>query len=1155
VSDNDFFGGRRRRRGSLEGPAALYTNNEAGVWYDFGDANLTWRRNLLTYTEQFDNAAWTKSNASILSNLALWSQDFDNAVWTKGTDVTVTANTTTAPDGSTTADSMFETANTSTHVLIGSFTHSANIATNAQVRVKPNGRTRVSFYSGGGSDLFGAVFDLVGAGSVVSDLTAGVGALTSRSISALADGWYLLTIAGTRGANTNTSPVVALHQGTGTPTTAAPSYAGDVTKGVFLWGAQFLPGSTAQTYTRSLATAAPILFTAPDGTTTADRLVPDTVNTQHRLDSMNAAVVGGTAYTASVYAKQDGYKYAMLRLRDAVSTTDAVFDLNTGTLFSTNAASWTNLSTSITSVGSGWYRLTLTATAAAAGGTAGTTLFRFNIANPADGTGSAYVGDAINGILVWGAQVEQSSAASTYQRIVTPEITYLADVNPTATLYQDSTGTTPVTAIEQPVGLMIDKSRGGLNALGQTLTFLTTTLTGGAVSNPDGTYTVPSLGQVRFNFDLASLENGATYRVSIPVLSVSGANVGTDLCDVTTVTITPGTTGTFRYYSSRATYDSTFRFVDVSATSGATIVLGAATLNKVSGIHATQSTSANRPTASARVNLLTFSEQFDNAAWSKSNATVTANAATAPDGTTTADKLVENTVTASHALYQTTTTVAGVVYTYSVYIKAAGRSFAQLRYENSGATQFWAVNINLTTGAFTTASFGSPTNTAASVTDVGNGWWRVVISVTSNNTSFLGIIFPQDSLGNNSYTGDGTSGVLVWGADLRVTNVGTDLPVYQRIAASTDYDAAGFPVYLRFNGTSSSMLTGSIPFATWTPDTRRNLLLVPTMFDDAAWVKADVSVTANNVVAPDSTTTGDTVTEAATTAIHRLNQSYTSVVSQVVTTSVYAKATGARRLYINTSVVAGAGALFDLTGAGAVIATSGAAGNLAARIAAVGNGWYRCEVTGTGTGSANNVYFQVNRNTSTTAADDSYLGDGTSGILLWGAQLELGSTATAFQNVGTDKMTVWSGVRKLSDAALVMLTELTIGGVAGSFYILAPTGAGAAKYGWRSYGTLPVDVGTPGGDYPAPITNVLTGIGNISGDVATVRVNGTQVATNSGDQGTGNYATASLNVGARNGASLFFNGQLYALLVRGAASTDQQVTQTETYVNTLTRAY
>ena len=51
-------------------PASLFNNGEAGVWYDPSAASgsLDWRRNLLEYTESFDNSAWTIENTSISSN-------------------------------------------------------------------------------------------------------------------------------------------------------------------------------------------------------------------------------------------------------------------------------------------------------------------------------------------------------------------------------------------------------------------------------------------------------------------------------------------------------------------------------------------------------------------------------------------------------------------------------------------------------------------------------------------------------------------------------------------------------------------------------------------------------------------------------------------------------------------------------------------------------------------------------------------------------------------------------------------------------------------------------------------------------------------------------------------------------------------------------
>ena len=82
----------------------------------------------------------------------------------------------------------------------------------------------------------------------------------------------------------------------------------------------------------------------------------------------------------------------------------------------------------------------------------------------------------------------------------------------------------------------------------------------------------------------------------------------------------------------------------------------------------------------APANLVTYSEQFDNAAWIKYEGTVTANATTAPDGTTTADAFIESTTaTTDHRLtFAGASAAVGQNLTLSVYAKANGRNFIAL---------------------------------------------------------------------------------------------------------------------------------------------------------------------------------------------------------------------------------------------------------------------------------------------------------------------------------------------------------------------------------------------------------------------------------------------------------------------------------------------
>ena len=164
-----------------------------------------------------------------------------------------------------------------------------------------------------------------------------------------------------------------------------------------------------------------------------------------------------------------------------------------------------------------------------------------------------------------------------------------------------------------------------------------------------------------------------------------------------------------------------------------------------------------------------------------------------------------------------------------------------------------------------------------------------------------------------------------------------------------------------------------------------------------------------------------------------------------------------------------------------------------------------------------------------------------------------GMATPSIDFTGTDKMTVWAGLRKNSDAARGVVCELTGGGIAGSFSINAPTGY-LNGYLWQALGST-ASGGALVSGYAAPVSNVLCGTADIAADANVLRINAVQVATNPLDLGTGNFANAALYIGRRGGASLPFNGRIYQLIVRGAASNDGQIAATEAWCNAKTRAY
>lgn len=156
-----------------------------------------------------------------------------------------------------------------------------------------------------------------------------------------------------------------------------------------------------------------------------------------------------------------------------------------------------------------------------------------------------------------------------------------------------------------------------------------------------------------------------------------------------------------------------------------------------------------------RTNLLTYSEDFSNAAWVKTNSTVSSNVVVAPDGTLTGDKLIEDTSTSLHLTQQAITTSA-TTYTVSVYAKEAGRT--QFRFSSNFGM---APGAQFDLSAVTATVLG--TTTLATITHVGNGWYRC----TATGTVSAGSDVTQILLGTgNSYTGDGTSGIYIWGAQL-----------------------------------------------------------------------------------------------------------------------------------------------------------------------------------------------------------------------------------------------------------------------------------------------------------------------------------------------------------------------------------------------------
>ena len=159
------------------------------------------------------------------------------------------------------------------------------------------------------------------------------------------------------------------------------------------------------------------------------------------------------------------------------------------------------------------------------------------------------------------------------------------------------------------------------------------------------------------------------------------------------------------------------------------------------GNHATQATTTKRPVLSRRVNLLTKTEQFDDAVWvvntaGGANCTKAANATVAPNGTLTAD-LITSTGLVNDFIYQAPPLASGSAVTLSLYVKnndtAAMSVMARISVTSLAATINWTGSV--------LSSITLTTGTSASFVDVGSGWYRVSLSFTTGEANQFCVLF------------------------------------------------------------------------------------------------------------------------------------------------------------------------------------------------------------------------------------------------------------------------------------------------------------------------------------------------------------------------------------------------------------------------------
>lgn len=488
---------------------------------------------------------------------------------------------------------------------------------------------------------------------------------------------------------------------------------------------------------------------APDGTMTADTLVDDTTSSQHRLNQNGVNLTSGVPYAVSLYAKAGTHNFIQL-LVTAGSGTNAWFtviaNLATGAITQTgNGTSGTLTASSITSVGNGWYRIAMT------GSAADTSAFRIAMVPAASGNsigasdGTVTYTGAGTSLFIWGAQLEAVPDANL---VLGPELVANGG-------FDSATGWTLGT---------------GWTISGGVATFDPT----GQAANSDIYYTLPSAKDSAAIYDVSA--NGA-FGVILAVTAGGAIKV--------TGTVSGRTAGTIRILS--ASGRIYIRALNGTGFNGSIDNISVREITAITGMPTDYTRNFGGvfpprfdydPVTLApkgllieeqRTNLLVRSEEFDNASWTKNVVTVTANSAVSPDGTADADTLVPDSGQALAGAFVNQTiskTASAITYTASVYAKASQFNRVRLLVDGGNSANRADATISLVNGSVVTAAATAGTFTSASVSAIplSNGWFRVALTFTTGTEVTLrNRILAEDSVAT---TGDGTSGIYLWGAQL-----------------------------------------------------------------------------------------------------------------------------------------------------------------------------------------------------------------------------------------------------------------------------------------------------------------------------------------------------------------------------------------------------
>lgn len=409
-----------------------------------------------------------------------------------------------------------------------------------------------------------------------------------------------------------------------------------------------------------------------------------------------------------------------------------------------------------------------------------------------------------------------------------------------------------------------------------------------------------------------------------------------------------------------------------------------------------------------KTNRLPATEQFFDSTYWPSTAAYNAIAPgiVCPDGSETAYKIIEDVSTGEHALRSPVdiSLVINTQYTLTIYAKAAERSKFDIllgggsNWVNSARTASFDLVAGTMTGTGGAPSIGT-------IQALPNGWFRCRLTATSNATSVSASsvnLRIYDNSGSGSYTGDGVSGLYVWGAQLEIGDYPSSYirsnPTFTSRSSNATYQDNA-------DGLIKTALSNVVRF-NYNSVTRANTSLMLEASATNLYTTSETlgggsaaTITNNSAVAPDGTTTATLVTEDTSTSRHYTAAGTPTIVANSYNTgSVYVKAGTRTRVYVTVgqsgSPFTRGGVILNLsTGSYSTFNISTAPLAQIPFVQYVANGWYRVGIAVRTNTTDTTIYMEIggvdNSNNLT------YVGT-SSTFFVWGVQMEAGVGMTSY---------------------------------------------------------------------------------------------------------------------------------------------------------------